>query len=83
VQERQTGGIGHCLEPSRHRLGASPGNDVTLADAGSDDDEPRDLDVQARAEEQAGDEEKRLSGLDVGQDLGHPLLQDVTALRYE
>ena len=68
VQHGQAGGIGDRLEPSGHGLGARPGHDVALADAGADDHEARDLDVHARAEEEAGDEEQRVSGLDVGQD---------------
>ena len=42
-------------------FGAGPGHDVTLADAGPDDDEAGELEVHARAEEQAGHEEERLA----------------------
>ena len=61
VQERQTGGIGHRLEPPGHRFGPRPGHGIALADAGSDDDEVGELQVHARPEEQARDEEERLA----------------------
>ena len=64
VEQGQAGGLGHRLEALGHRLGPGAGHDVALSDAGPDHDEARELEVHARAEEQAGHEEERqLPGL--------------------
>jgi len=83
MQDGQAGGVGHRLESSGHGLGAGAGADIVVAHSDADDHEARHLDVHARPEEQAGDEEQRLPGLDVGQNVRHPFVQNVTPARYE
>ena len=59
-------------------------DDVVLADAGADDDDARELEVHAGAEEEAGDEEQLGRPASTSaQDVGEPRVEDVTTPRYQ
>jgi len=84
MEEREAGGLRHGLEALRHRLRAGARHDVALPDTRADHDEARELEVHARAEEQAGHEEQpQLPRLHTRDDGRHPVPEDVTPHGYE